>query len=258
MSCGCRRSMWPPSWSMTRRREPVGAGVEAARRRRARRSRRTRSRPLPRLERDPGLVGVGGSVRVGMADAAGADDDLDVERLARARPPGGVSPRTTSSLAAPDREEVDRQDLVLEELLDPLLRLRVSADEGQRRVGGGEEVVVEVALLVAELVRAVGRQVAVAAGLGLRRIVEGPHRPARDARVVPGVVVVLAPHPAVAVQRRDQRDLVAGRAELGRAHERLQERLAVERGLHPDQEPVDRARASRSSRTRTDTAWTPR
>ncbi len=112
--------------------------------------------------------------------------------------------------------------------------------KGKRRVGGGEEVVVEKAVLVAELVGAVGRQVAVAAGLGLRRVVEGADGPAGDARVVPGVVVVLPAHPAVAVQGRDQRDLVAGRAELGRPHERLQERLPVQRRFHPDQEPVDR------------------
>jgi hypothetical protein len=93
--------------------------------------------------------------------------------------------------------------------------------------------------LVAELLRGHEREVAVAAGLRLRRVVEGPHGVARDARVVPAVVVVLAAQPVVLVHRREEPDLVARRAELRRSHERLHERLPVEGRLHPDQELVD-------------------
>ena len=47
----------------------------------------------------------------------------------------------------------------------------------------------------------IGGQVAVAARLRLRRVVERADRAAGDARVVPAVVVVLPAHPAVAVER---------------------------------------------------------
>ena len=103
----------------------------------------------------------------------------------------------------------------------------------------GEEVVVELPVLVAELLRGHERQVAVAAGLRLRRVVEGAHGEAGHARVLPGVVVVLAAQPAVLVHGREEADLVARRAELRRAHERLHERLPVERRLHADEELVD-------------------
>ena len=191
------------------------------------------------LERDPGLVGVRGPVGVGMPDAARAHDDLEVERLA-GLDSGKVVAERNDLVAALDGEDVDRQNLVLEELADARLRLPVFADEGERRVRRRKEVVMELPLLVAELVGAIGRQVAVAACLGLRRVVEGAHGAAGDARVVPRVVVVLPAHPAIAVEGRDELDLVAGRAELGSPVEGFQEGLPVQRRLHPDQEPVDR------------------
>ena len=225
------------------RREPVRRGVEAAGLVEHAALEELPGPPFGR-ERDPGLVGVRRSVRVRMADAARADDHLDVDRLARPDLRECLA-EDEQLAAAPDREDVDRQHLVLEELAELVLRLLVAAHEGERRVGGGEDVVVQESLLVAELVGAVVREVAVAAGLGLGRIVERSHRTARHARVVPAVVVVLAAQPAVAVQGRDEADLVAGRAELGRAHEGLQERLAVERGLHADEQPVDGAQGAR-------------
>ena len=192
------------------------------------------------LERHPGLVRVSRPVGVGMADAPRTHDDFDLQRLS-GRHHGELSVEHSDPAALFDREDVDGEDLVPEKIVDALFRLLVPALEGQGGVRRREEVVVQVPLLVAELVGAIRRQVAVAARLGLRRVVEGPHGAARDTRVVPGVVVVLSAQPAVGVQGRDQGHLVAGRAELGRAHDRLQERLAVQRGLHADQEPVDRA-----------------
>ena len=62
-----------------------------------------------------------------MADAARAHDDLDVERLARRDGRRASSPSTTARRSPRlHREEVDRQDLVLQELSDLLLRVLVA------------------------------------------------------------------------------------------------------------------------------------
>ena len=87
-------------------------------------------------------------------------------------------------------------------------------------------------------------------GLGLRRVVEAARAVAGDAAEQEGVVVVLAAEELlVVVQFAGDADLVAGRAELGRLVQRLQERLLVELRLGLDELVVDplqdRVRAER-------------
>ncbi len=155
------------------------------------------------------------------------------------RAEGNDGPSGSDLATALQGEEVDRKGSDQELSRISSMVCLVSRIAGKRRVRGGEEVVVEHPGLVAELLGGHEREVAVAAGLRLRRVVERPHGVPGHAGVVPAVVVVLPAHPVVVVQGRKEADLVAGRAELRRPHERLHERLPVQGRLHPDQELVD-------------------
>jgi hypothetical protein len=177
-------------------------------------------------------------------ERAGAHDDLDVHGLAgpESRKRGADGKH---GVAALDGEEVDGQAL-LERLADVVDRGMVAPHRREGRVRGREQVVVDLPRAVPEFLRIHERQMTVATALLQRRVVEGPHGIARDARLVPGVVVVLSAQPPVLVERRKEAHLVARRAEFGRLHERLQERLAVERRLHADEELVHSRRSALS------------
>ncbi|MFO0982079.1 MAG: hypothetical protein U1E76_10120 [Planctomycetota bacterium] len=129
--------------------------------------------------------------------------------------------------------DVEAQLLVAHELLGAPQLVLIAADVGQRRVDRKESVRADLAVLrrhVAER-RVLGRHVAVLAHLLDRRQIERACGVLRDSRVVPGIVLVLAAHPAVAVDRHVQADLVAGGAELGAAEERFQHARLVHRWL---------------------------
>ena len=130
---------------------------------------------------------------------------------------------------ARDAEDVHRDLPVAQEVLHQLELLRVAVHEGQRRVGAGEAVRANEAVPRRRVVGRNERHVAVAAGLGRRRVVERTRALPGDAGRLPVVVLVEAPDPAVLVDREVEVHLVARRAELGAllGVKRLQEGLPV-------------------------------
>ena len=74
------------------------------------------------LERNPRLVGVGRAVGERMPDSPGAHHYLEVEDLARRDLRRAVA-QNDHVVSTPNREEVDGQDLVLQELPDAALRV---------------------------------------------------------------------------------------------------------------------------------------
>ena len=147
--------------------------------------------------------------------------------------------------AGPRERRADGEDVhgdcVLQERFGGLQLIGVFIRRRQRRVGRGEAVGADDAVLVAEVVRGDLRHVAVDAALRLGRVVERARAHARDAAGLPVVVVVEAADPPVAVHRHVEVDLVARRAEVGGLlfHERLQERAPMRLGVHVHDEVVE-------------------
>ena len=177
---------------------------------------------VPKGQVQPELVGVRGPLGQGMAHAGGAYhqfQEVAASRLqAGARGAQGGMQGTIHGPVLLEGEEV--QPCRLGQDLGPfVIAVRAVEHSGYRRVGGGEEMVVDHGLAprCAPGRRVLGcqeRHVAVpATRLGLWRVVEAVHPVARDPAQQEAVVVVLAAQPSVVIQGLGQVHLVAGGAE---------------------------------------------
>ena len=153
---------------------------------------------------DPDLVRVDRPLAEGVAEAERPHDDLDQVRSARLRASGtsgrsGASERAVDRPAVAEGEEVDADLLVLQVIGVGLGDFSSPRMRGEPGVGGGEEVVVDLAAALAvevfraEVVRGDEVHVAVdALALRHRRVIEAPRPVAGDAREQERVVMVLA------------------------------------------------------------------
>ncbi len=143
-----------------------------------------------------------------------------------------------------DREQINPH-ATFEKLAMRFHRRFVVQQPCQARIGGREEVIVyrqsSFIGTRTEVIRFLPRHVTdVAIHLCLRGIVEALRSVSRYAAQQIGIVVVLATHKlAVVIEFKWQMDLVAGRAEIGRLMERLQERLPMEFRFGDDELVVD-------------------
>src|ERR1019366_619720 len=169
MSCGWRRSMAEPSCAITSW-ASLSAGGAGAAGRVQRAGGHQRARPVVCVELDPRLVAVGRPVRIRVPERPGTNDHLDVDGLAGLQSRQGGAERDDLAAAA-DAENVDRERADEDLLADVVDRLLVVPNGRERRVRRREEVVMQLAVAVAELRRIDEREVAVAAGLRLRRVV---------------------------------------------------------------------------------------
>ncbi len=205
---------------------------------------------------EPELVGIGSPLGEVVADAEGADDDLDQIAAAwcegRHIRPQWSDQRGNDGAAIAQTEDVDAgrgaQELPVGG--NDLFRVLQTRHHRQGRVGGGEEVVVNgqaaraVVVGGAELRRLAQGHVAPGA-VGDRPIgeVEGGHAVSRNTAEQERVVVVLAAKPLVGVELLRNVDLVAGAAELRRAVEGFEKGGLVELGFAFDEltvEPLQR------------------
>ncbi len=198
---------------------------------------------VPKGQVQPEFVGVRGPLGQGMPHAGGAHhqfQEVAASRLqARPRRAQGGMQGTIHGPVLLEGEEVQPRRLG-QDLGTFVIAVGAVEHPGYRRVGGGEEMVVDAALAprCAPGRRVLGcqeRHVAVTAtGLGLWRVVEAVHPVARDPAQKKAVVVILAAQPSVVIQGLGQMHLVAGGAETRGPVQGPEQALLVQFGLGPD------------------------